>query len=150
MEKWSSVFRREVLIRDETFPRLLVLKFLMRFFAFIFISAFALMVCGCSGSSPQMRMQMAQLARENAALKRQVAALGKGVTVVGPVQNSFVPWVAGLTLAQAIATADYLDPKAPKNITITRGGEAASLDASVLLNGTPVPLEPGDVVEIEP
>jgi hypothetical protein len=97
-----------------------------------------------------MRMQMAQLARENAALKRQVAALGKGVTVVGPVQNSFVPWVAGLTLAQAIATADYLDPKAPKNITITRGGESASLDASVLLNGTPVPLEPGDVVEIEP
>lgn len=105
---------------------------------------------GCASSSGQTRLQMAELARENEALKRQIAALGKGVTVIGPVQNSFVPWVAGLTLTQAIATANYLNPKAPRWITITRNGESAQLDAGVLLNGTPVPLEPGDVVELQP
>lgn len=105
---------------------------------------------GCASSSRQMRLQMAELTRENAALKLQIAALGQGVTVIGPVQNSFVPWVAGLTLTQAIATANYLNPKAPRWITITRNGESAQLDAGVLLNGTPVPLEPGDVVELQP
>ena len=95
-------------------------------------------------------MQMTNLARENAALKRQIAALDKGVTIIGPVQNSFVPWVAGLTLTQAIATANYLNSTAPKWITITRNGESAQLQPSVLLNGTPVPLEPGDVVELQP
>ena len=68
--------------------------------------------------------------------------------IVGPVQNPQVPWVAGLTLAQAIAMANYLDPRAPRQIIITRDGESATLDAKVLLNGTDVPLETGDVVEL--
>jgi hypothetical protein len=55
-----------------------------------------------------------------------------------------------LTLAQAIATADYLDARAPKQITITRNGESATLDPNVLLNGTDIPLQPGDMVEIQP
>lgn len=129
----------------------MVLILFMRFVAVILFLSSMFVSNGCAGrSDKQVRMQMAELARENAALKRQVAALGKGVTVIGPVQNSFVPWVAGLTLTQAIATADYLDPKAPKTITITRGGESANLDATILLNGTSVPLEPGDVVDIQP
>ncbi|HTA95838.1 MAG TPA: hypothetical protein VK769_06910, partial [Verrucomicrobiae bacterium] len=73
-----------------------------------------------------------------------------GVTVIGPVQTSQVPWVAGLTLAQAIATANYLDPHEPKQIVITRNGESARVDPNVLLNGTDVPLEAGDVVELRP
>lgn len=110
-----------------------------------------LVTSGCaSRSEAQMRMRMAELQKENAMLRQQVAELGKGVTIIGPVENSFVPWVAGLTLTQAIATANYLEPKAPKVITITRHGESAQLDATPLLNGTPVPLEPGDVVEIHP
>jgi protein involved in polysaccharide export with SLBB domain len=68
--------------------------------------------------------------------------------VIGPVQNPNVPWVAGLTLAQAIATADYLEPRAPIQIIITRGGESAAMDAKVLLNGTDIPLEIGDVIEL--
>ncbi|HZI32393.1 MAG TPA: hypothetical protein VFF11_08625, partial [Candidatus Binatia bacterium] len=62
---------------------------------------------------------------------------------------SLVPWVDGLTLAQAIATANYVGPNNPQKITITRKGQTASLDASVLLNGAKVPLKPGDVVEIQ-
>ena len=71
------------------------------------------------------------------------------VMVVGPVQNPRVPWVAGLTLAQAIATANYLDPHEPGAILIARQGETAQLDPKILGTGAPVPLEPGDVIEIQ-
>ena len=56
--------------------------------------------------------------------------------------------MAGLTLAQAVATANYLGAQAPKEIIITRQGESTKLGADVLLNGVAVPLEPGDVVEL--
>ena len=109
-----------------------------------------LMAVGCANPSrAQLEAQQAMLVKQNEELKRQLAAQSKGVTIVGPVENSFVPWVAGLTLAQALATANYLDPKAPKKIIITRDGETASLDAQALLNGAVVPLKPGDVVELD-
>ena len=70
------------------------------------------------------------------------------VTVVGAVQNPQVPWVAGLTLAQAVATANYIGTDEPKQIIITRQGESATLDAKVLLNGANIPLAIGDVIEL--
>ncbi|HAO81048.1 MAG TPA: hypothetical protein DCQ92_19175 [Verrucomicrobia subdivision 3 bacterium] len=78
-------------------------------------------------------------------MRQQQAA---GVTMVGPVQNPQVPWVAGLTLAQAVATANYIGAQEPKRIIITRQGESAALDAKVLFNGTDIPLEIGDVIEL--
>jgi len=47
-----------------------------------------------------------------------------------------------------VATANYLGAQAPKEIIITRQGESATLGPEVLLNRVPVPLEPGDVVEL--
>jgi hypothetical protein len=79
-----------------------------------------------------------------------LAAQFTGVTIVGPVQNPQVPWVAGLTLAQAVATANYVGAQPPEEIIITRQGESASVDPDVLLDGTDVPLEAGDVVELRP
>jgi hypothetical protein len=108
---------------------------------------------GCTTKSTvRLKEQNAFLAGQNAALRQQQQQQSSvpGVTVIGPVQNPNVPWVAGLTLAQAIATADYLDSRAPKQIIITRGGESAALDAKVLLNGTDIPLEIGDVIELRP
>jgi hypothetical protein len=105
---------------------------------------------GCSTKTSQLQAQHALLLRQNAALQKQLAAAQRGVTVIGPVEYSFVPWVAGLTLAQALATANYLHPDEPKEITITRQGETASLDAQALLSGAAVPLELGDVIEIHP
>ena len=105
----------------------------------------ALAAAGCTtSSSARLKAQNAYLAGQNAALQRQAA----GVTVVGAVQNPHVPWVAGLSLAQAIATANYTGADAPKKILITRAGETAAMDAKVLLNGTDIPLEVGDVVEL--
>ena len=109
-------------------------------------------VTGCTTkSTARLKEQNAFLAGQNAALRQQQSQPQvPGVTVVGAVQNPNVPWVAGLTLAQAIATANYLDPHAPKQIIITRAGESATLDAKVLLGGTDIPLEIGDVIELRP
>lgn len=76
------------------------------------------------------------------------AAQSPGVTIVGAVQHPQVPWVAGLTLAQAVATANYIGADEPKQIIITRQGESATLNAKVLLNGANIPLAIGDVIEL--
>jgi hypothetical protein len=121
----------------------------MRFFATILVLALAAGGCATrEKAGAEARTDF--LAGQNAALRQQQAAQFSGVTVVGPVQNPQVPWVAGLTLAQAVATANYLDSQEPKQIVITRQGESAQLDAIVLFNGAQVPLEPGDVIELRP
>jgi len=109
-------------------------------------------VAGCaSRSKAKLKEQNAFLAGQNIALMQQQAqadAQTPGVTVVGPVQRPRVPWVAGLTLAQAVATANYVSDKDPQQIIITRNGESAAMDAKVLLNGTDIPLQIGDVIEL--
>jgi hypothetical protein len=120
----------------------------MKFFSVILM--FALAVAGCTTKSKsRMRAQQAFFAGQNAALQQQ-AAQTPGVTVVGPVQNPQVPWVAGLTLAQAVATANYTGGQEPKKIIITRQGESTVLDAGILFNGPDIPLEIGDVIELGP
>lgn len=112
------------------------------------ISAAALLAGCTTKSTARATAQQAYLAGQNAALWQQPVSQAPGVTVLGPVQNPQVPWVVGLTLAQAVATANYLGAQAPKEIIITRQGESATLGPEVLLNRAPVPLEPGDVVEL--
>ena len=117
----------------------------------IVILLLAMAATGCmTQSEVRLKEQNAFLAGQNAALRRELQAAGQasGVTIDGPVQNPLVPWVDGLTLAQAIATADYIGPDSPKQIIITRHGETATLDAKVLLDGTDVPLEKGDAIEL--
>ena len=114
----------------------------------------ALAATGCTTrSQARMNEQNAYLAGQNQELRQQAAqqaAQTPGVTIIGPVQNSQVPWVEGLTLAQAVATANYLNSQEPKQIIITRQGESATLNPDVLLNGTVIPLESGDVIELVP
>ena len=119
---------------------------------FFVILLFALAVCGCTTrSTARLKEQNAFLAGQNMALQQQQAQAASqmpGVTVVGQVQNARVPWVAGLTLAQAVATANYIGKDDPKQIIITRSGQSAALDPKDLLNGTYFPLEIGDVIEL--
>ena len=118
----------------------------MKTVVILLVLAFA--IAGCTTKSrSQMRARQAYLEGQNAALKQQQAT-GAGITVIGAVQASFVPWVAGLTLAQAIATANYIGVNEPKQIIITRHGESAMLDAKVLLDGKDIPLETGNVIEL--
>ena len=110
----------------------------------------AALISGCATKSAAKRDQQAAiLAGQNALLRQQQAQQFPTVTILGPVHSHTVPWVAGLTLAQAVATADYLGSRAPAEIVITaKAGDNATLDGAVLLNGTAVPLEADDVVEI--
>jgi len=108
------------------------------------------LAAGCTTTSrARAQAQQSYLAGQNAALQRQVSQPGS-ITVLGPVQNSSVPWVVGLTLTQAIATANYLSPDAPAQIIITRQGEDATVDPQSLINGVQIPLEPGDVITLKP
>lgn len=126
-----------------------VLKIRMnsRFAGLLLASVLALNGC-TTKSKARLNEQNAFLAGQNAALRQQQAAQFSGVKVVGAVQTPWVPWVSGLTLTQAIATANYLGQDEPKEIIITRKGEGARLVPNVLFNGTVIPLEPGDIVEI--
>ena len=115
---------------------------------FIFILFLALVACGCTTKSrSRAAAENAYLAGQNAALRQQLAQYS-GITVVGAVQSPQVPWVAGLTLAQAVATANYIGAQEPKAVVITHQGESAVMPASVLFSGADIPLEPGDVVEL--
>ena len=112
------------------------------------ILIFAFVASGCmSKSRSRLESQNAFLAGQNAALKQQLAQYN-GITFIGAVQNAQVPWVAGLTLAQAVATANYIGQNEPKAVIITHQGESAVLDASVLFSGKDIPLEAGDIVEL--
>jgi hypothetical protein len=118
----------------------------------IVIVLLAVAASGCTTkSTARLREQNAYLAGQNAVLQQnqaQTEAQAPGVTIVGAVQHPHVPWVAGMTLAQAIATANYVGQEQPKQIIITRNGESAAMDANVLLNGSDIPLEIGDTVEL--
>ena len=104
--------------------------------------------CGCvTKSQARAQAQAAYLAGQQDALAK-MAGQGQGIVIIGPVEHPNVPWVEGLTLSQAIATANYISRHNPKTITITRQGEQASINPKELLNGHVVPLEPGDTITI--
>ena len=106
--------------------------------------------CGCvTKSQANAQAQAAYLAGQRDALAKMAADQRTSVFIVGPVQKSEVPWVEGLTLAQAIATANYTGRRSPKSITLTRQGEQASINPKDLLNGHVVPLEPDDTITIQ-
>ena len=72
------------------------------------------------------------------------------VRIVGNVRNAEIAWSEDLTLAQAVAEADYQGAGTPHEILIIRQRERFVVDPNTLLNGRDWPLEPGDTVEIHP
>ena len=105
--------------------------------------------CGCvTKSQARAQAQAAYLAGQKDALAKMAADQHPSVYIVGPVEKPEVPWVEGLTLAQAIATANYTSIHNPKTIIITRQGEEARVNPKDLLNGHVVPLEQGDTITI--
>ncbi len=119
--------------------------------------AVAFVSAGCvTKAQADARARIAFLEGQNQALMRlqsDVAARqssGPGVTFTGPVQNLVVPWRIGLTLAQAIVSAQYTGTGDPSAIVIHRNGEDISFDPKGLLNGEDFVLQIGDMVEIKP
>jgi hypothetical protein len=108
-----------------------------------------LAVSGCvTKSQARADARAAYLAGQKDAFATIAASQRTGIKVFGPVKNTEVPWVEGMTLAQAIATATYTAHGNPKEIILLRRGESATIDPRDLLNGHDVPLEPGDTITL--
>jgi hypothetical protein len=116
------------------------------FFVLLFLS---LAASGCiSKTKAQAEARAAYAAGQRDAYAHIAAAQRTSIKVFGPVQNPEVPWVEGLTLGQAIATANYTARGNPQEILLLRRGENATIDPRDLLNGHDVPLEPGDTITL--
>ncbi|MEI9863179.1 MAG: hypothetical protein WDN00_01190 [Limisphaerales bacterium] len=106
-------------------------------------------LCGCvTKSKARADARAAYVAGQRDAYASIAVAQDTNIKVNGPVQNSNVPWVEGMTLAQAIATANYTGRGRPEEIILLRRGESATIDPRDLLNGHDVPLEPGDAITL--
>jgi hypothetical protein len=108
-----------------------------------------LSLCGCvSKTKAQSQARAAYAAGQRDAYAHIADDERTTIKIFGPVQNPEVPWMEGLTLAQAIATANYSARGTPQEIILLRRGESASIDPRDLLNGNDVPLEPGDTITL--
>ena len=114
-------------------------------------------LAGCvTKSQADARARLAFLEGQNQALMRMQQnapvpqSSGPGVTFIGPVQNPAVPWRIGLTLAQAVVSAQYTRATDPSAIIIHRNGEDIPVNPKGLLNGEDFALQLGDVIEIKP
>ncbi len=130
-----------------TFHYPVMFPFLMK--TFLALLLILIVTSGCvSKSKAKADARAAYVAGQRDAFASIAAAQNTNIKVNGPVQNPTVPWVEGLTLAQAIATANYTGREAPKEIILLRRGESATIAPRDLLNGGDVPLEPGDAITL--
>jgi hypothetical protein len=114
---------------------------------FLGLLMLALAAVGCvTKSREQQEVSAAYLAGQEAAYKSM--GTQSNVVVLGDVQKHEVPYVAGLTLAQAIGTANYTGMHDPKVILVKRGDSQTTVDPRDLLNGKDIPLQTGDIITV--
>lgn len=103
---------------------------------------------GCTTKSKaRQRAQTAYIAGQLSAVEAQKRQAG--ISFVGEVRNTTVPWSEGLTLAKAIVQAEYTGFIQPRQVVVTRSGQQYTINARDLLRGDEGPLlQPGDTVEI--
>ena len=109
-------------------------------------------LAGCvTKSKADMQARMAYMAgRRDAYMEVQdQRSRGPSVSFLGPVTNHVVRWTPGLSLSQGILKSGYTGPQDPKTIVIHRNGENIQVDPKQLLAGQDVPLEIGDLVELQ-
>ena len=111
----------------------------------------ALALAGCTTKSKANKQSReAFAAGQRQGLAQAADTQRVNIRVLGPVRQPEVTWADGLTLAQAIAAADYADARNPRAIVIIRQGRRIPIEPETLLRGEDLPLEPGDTVEIHP
>jgi hypothetical protein len=106
----------------------------------------ALAATGCvSKSKADAQARAAYFAGQQAAYQSMGGAIAD-VVVLGNVQRHEMPWVNGLTLAQALATANYLGSHDPQDIIVKRNSVETEISPKDLLNGRDMELKPGDQI----
>ncbi len=119
--------------------------------ATIIMAASVLCVSGCvSAAKAKADARAAYNAGQQDAMARMSQVEKLNITIVGPVRNSVVAWKEDLTLANALLAAEYLSNTDPRQILIVRKGIAIPVDPNQLLSGKDVPLQPGDVIHLQP
>ncbi len=116
----------------------------------LLLAVAGLSLSGCvSKARARAEAQAAFLAgqRQAAAQRGPAQAGGPVVTIYGSVRRQEVPWQPGLTLAKALVAAGYYGPE-PREIFVVRNGQAKRVDPQVLLGGSDVPLQPGDIIQV--
>jgi len=117
----------------------------------IMMAASVVCVSGCvSAAKAKADARAAYNAGQQDAMARMSQVEKLNITVVGPVRNSVVAWKEDLTLANALLAAEYLSNTDPRQILIVRKGIAIPVDPNQLLSGRDVPLQPGDVIHLQP
>jgi hypothetical protein len=116
--------------------------------AFFGVLVLALAATGCvSKSKADAQARAAYLAGQQAAYQSMGGTI-TNVVILGNVQKHEVPWVDGLTLAQALATANYLGAHDPQDIILKRNSVESEISPKDLLNGRDVELKPGDEISV--
>lgn len=122
------------------------MKILIPFIALVLLTA-----TGCTTrSKARAEAQAAYQAGQAHTFATVEEARRINIRFIGPVRHAEIIWADGLTLARAIAAADYWDARDPKSITIVRQRERLNIPPRELLKGKDWPLEPGDTVEMHP
>ena len=108
------------------------------------------LVLGCVSKAKARRdAQAAFIAGQHEATRRaQTAGRGPSVTINGPVNTPVLPWTEDLTLAKAIVQAEYTAPGEPAEVLLVRSGRAFRLELKQLFSGHDVPLQPGDIIQL--
>lgn len=93
--------------------------------------------------------QAARAQMEKAAQEQQRLAVDSQARIVGAVRNSVLAWSDGMTLARALAEAEYEKTRTPRMITIYRNNQQLNIEPQRLLDGEDYPLFAGDIVFIQ-
>lgn len=116
----------------------------------IVVACLALLTNACTTkSSANAKARAAFIAgQQEAAMRMQMQNAQPTVSVAGQVRNPIQPWMDGLMLSQAIINAGYTG-RQPSRILIVRSGRAIRVDPKKLLEGEDMPLQVGDIVQID-
>lgn len=124
------------------------LKTINNYCVFVIVVCALFFMTGCvTKATADAQAKAAFLAGEKAAYQSMQSST-TDITVLGNVQKHQIPWVEGMTLAQALATATYIGAHDPTDLILRRNSVQTEVDPRDLLNGRDVPLHPGDVISV--
>jgi hypothetical protein len=130
--------------------RFAFLLFFMRFAFLLFCSLVVLVpLAGCvTKAKAEAQAHAAYVAGQRQAMQ-MMQQHGPSITVLGQVRQSIIPWTPEMTLAKLLVAAEYQGTTDPTLIIVVRNGQPKQVNPKELLNGQDMPMEAGDIVQIQ-
>lgn len=109
----------------------------------------ALLATGCATRESTRRDLQRALTEDRIHAEAEKKLKEPAVWFRGDIRNPRVSWREGLTLAQALAEAQFTHDWNPRLISVTRDGQVYPVNTRRLLRGQDNPeLLPGDIIEV--